>query len=606
MQVKAQDIFQNYDVLNVPMLAEFLRAQMEHGSQTHYQAGMKLHHYILKKPITLLDPFTDCHESKKLIRLLLENYLENAVPDFISTTHHSCPDPKRLLPYLYYHQDQYYFITASGFIRDRYKAPGQRIEFLDTLVGNGANGSVHKTATVIFDDADSYTLKTTQEKPRALKKVRVSYPDLLDYTDEIIALFHFPYTDYKLKACFYTYEQGQTYLYIPQRLIEGTSLFNFKTQHPYLATRETFDLAIAVGHAVQYMQEHQIIHRDLTPTNIMVTSSLPFTARVIDFGFAIFSATLPGLGLVCGTQSLAAPETLDDAVYNSKTDEYTAILSMLYCFSKNMNLTNKVDDKSTLVKSLKSHAFQQLPASLKHEIKQTFRAGLQNEQRASLQEVIDKLNTCKLILLSNTEDHPQLLSLHLQYTHHIIAKIKKRYPAQHPAMQTSHFTSYVMQQLQGKLPDNAACLSLLITALLAYNVPSCASKETLHQQLLKIKTLHDEISNHLLQANQYIDLLFATLKLLPKKSRINLAVQQFQENDVKIVTRLLTKEKETIQTKIHWLFDYDALELDKKLSILRAIYTLILYRSKQTTEHHAFSFVTNMRASQEKNTCIFT
>lgn len=109
--------------------------------------------------------------------------------------------------------------------------------------------------------------------------------------------------------------------------LQGKELFaEISAQGPMKATRaacimkQTFE-------ALQYCHEHDVIHRDVKPENIMVTDSRvePDAPHVhlIDFGLATTCRDLIHTPIV-GTACYMAPEALREGIYSSAADMWSA------------------------------------------------------------------------------------------------------------------------------------------------------------------------------------------------------------------------------------------------------------------------------------------
>ena len=101
--------------------------------------------------------------------------------------------------------------------------------------------------------------------------------------------------------------------------IEGTTLDRFLETHP--RRNEAQRLVTQLLDAIEHIHRHGIAHRDLKPTNIMVTDN-GGQVKIIDFGLADTDAHL-NLKQPAGTAGFMAPEQLTGRDADTRNDIYS-------------------------------------------------------------------------------------------------------------------------------------------------------------------------------------------------------------------------------------------------------------------------------------------
>jgi len=121
-------------------------------------------------------------------------------------------------------------------------------------------------------------------------------------------------------------------------LVEGDTLRAVLNAGP-LTTRQIGEIAFEVAETLEYVHARGVIHRDVTPSNIMIVDygtrfSRP-RARLTDFGIAIH-ATRPQEfeGETLGTAAYLSPEQVRSETLTPESDIYSLGLVLLECFTR--------------------------------------------------------------------------------------------------------------------------------------------------------------------------------------------------------------------------------------------------------------------------------
>ena len=109
-------------------------------------------------------------------------------------------------------------------------------------------------------------------------------------------------------------------LYLVFERIEGPTLRERLEKGP-LPPQEVAVLARALGAALTHAHAAGVVHRDVKPENVMLSSLGP---KVTDFGIArLPDSTLTGASTVLGTPAYSAPETLASGAFGPASDQFS-------------------------------------------------------------------------------------------------------------------------------------------------------------------------------------------------------------------------------------------------------------------------------------------
>ena len=111
--------------------------------------------------------------------------------------------------------------------------------------------------------------------------------------------------------------------YIVMEYVEGRNLKEIIREYAPLSTDQSINLGRQITAAIQNAHEHHIIHRDIKPHNILVTSE--GHAKVTDFGIAraVSSATVTHTGDIIGSVHYLSPEQAKGLISNEQSDIYS-------------------------------------------------------------------------------------------------------------------------------------------------------------------------------------------------------------------------------------------------------------------------------------------
>jgi serine/threonine-protein kinase len=113
--------------------------------------------------------------------------------------------------------------------------------------------------------------------------------------------------------------------YIVMEYLEGQTLGHLMQTIRPMPQADAIKIASRICEALHYMHEHDVVHRDLKPDNVMICND--GSIRIMDFGIAKFQAarrlTFGGFTPAMGTPDYMAPEQVKGKRGDRRTDIYS-------------------------------------------------------------------------------------------------------------------------------------------------------------------------------------------------------------------------------------------------------------------------------------------
>ncbi|XP_069693850.1 serine/threonine-protein kinase NIM1 [Periplaneta americana] len=185
------------------------------------------------------------------------------------------------------------------------------------------------------------------------------------------------------------YEVVETYskIHLVMEYASGGELFNKITTAGKIPENEAKTLFAQVISAVQYMHEHDFIHRDIKAENVFYAG--PALVKLGDFGFSTQLTTGSGqqLNTFCGSPPYAAPELFRDESYLGAPVDIWALGVLLYFM-----VTAQMPFKAQTVATLKKHILEgvfTIPGHVSFQCRKVIEGILKKapRERLGLQEI---------------------------------------------------------------------------------------------------------------------------------------------------------------------------------------------------------------------------
>ena len=174
--------------------------------------------------------------------------------------------------------------------------------------------------------------------------------------------------------------------YIVMEYVDGPSLRQLITSQPPEASL-AMNIALDISRGLIAAHEQNIIHRDIKPQNILLTSDQ--VAKISDFGVArILEASTDYAGTITGTRRYMAPEQYEGN-YDYRADLYSTGLILYEMFLGKFPFRGKTQDEIQVRKQSEEIDFDQ---RLPEDMREILRKALHRDVRARYQTAAELYN----------------------------------------------------------------------------------------------------------------------------------------------------------------------------------------------------------------------
>ena len=167
----------------------------------------------------------------------------------------------------------------------------------------------------------------TIHRPVAIKTMRLDQAEDSDLVKEVKArFFHEAESTGRLShpniVTIYDAGEEEDLGYIAMEFLEGTTLKASCKKDALLPVRDAVTIAAIVADALDYAHRQGIVHRDVKPSNIMLTKEQ--VVKVTDFGIArITTSTKTQTTMIMGTPSYMSPEQVVGEKVDGRADIFS-------------------------------------------------------------------------------------------------------------------------------------------------------------------------------------------------------------------------------------------------------------------------------------------
>jgi len=192
-------------------------------------------------------------------------------------------------------------------------------------IGSNLGSGAYSTVVSAINNEDH-----TNVAVKIIKKRKLAHKQWLSVYQEVTILKKLNHDNIMKIVDFY---EGSNAFYIVLENLKGGTLYDKIKVKNGCSEKNSRDVSFAILMALKYLHDQNIVHRDIKPTNILLSAKTGLTAvKIADFGF---SSYCDGLNLTSfyGTPHYVAPEILNRIPYGKPCDMWSfgVLLYQLIC-----------------------------------------------------------------------------------------------------------------------------------------------------------------------------------------------------------------------------------------------------------------------------------
>lgn len=184
---------------------------------------------------------------------------------------------------------------------------------IQELIGRGGMGLVY--SALRSSDENFVVVKTLLPEHMGDMKV------IIRFVQEARTMLEFKHENLVQGYDIY---QGTTLSYLVMEYLDGNSVEDILEEQPMIEPLRATEIVLGVARALEYLEQHHLVHRDVKPANIIITQN--GTPKLVDFGIVKMtdrSCSLTTEGIILGTPYYLSPEQTYQTNVDIRSDIYS-------------------------------------------------------------------------------------------------------------------------------------------------------------------------------------------------------------------------------------------------------------------------------------------